>query len=53
MAKICPQRIIAEAVRLLNEFEPQDEGESEAMDNNLAELEELSKRLYQAGITAI
>lgn len=57
MSSVCPQRILKEAVRLLEEAglgphsDPEDFEES--VDNSIMELKMLSDRLYKAGITKI
>lgn len=51
-ARICPQRIIKEAIRLLEmhgSFYLSNE-DMEARDNNIQELDDLQERLYQQGI---
>jgi len=51
--KVCPQRIIAEAIRLI-ELIPITEGrDEESITNNLQELESLSRALYRDGIINI
>lgn len=55
-ASICPQRVLAEAVRLLEMLDlvyRMDEADKEAWDNTLTELDDLSKRLHAAGINKI
>lgn len=52
MAKVCPQRIIKEAVRLLTFVEVPGE-ELENLSNNILELEGLEKSLYRDGIINI
>lgn len=57
MAAVCPQRIIKEAIRLLEECsagptsDPADF--EEAVANNIHELQGLEKALYRDGITKI
>jgi len=55
--KVCPQRIIAEAIRLLDECglgPTSDPVEfEEAISNNRHELESLSRALYRDGIINI
>lgn len=52
MPKICPQRIIREAIRLLNELEPPNEQEGlDEIDFTIGGLEDLIRRLDSAQIT--
>jgi hypothetical protein len=56
MSKICPQRIIKEAIRLLEQFYEEyshNDELSEQIDNNVTELENLEKALYRDGIINI
>lgn len=50
---VCPQHILNEAIRLLTISPPSDEGEDEAISNNIMELEALSKALHRDGIINI
>ena len=50
---VCPQRIIKEAIRLLNTLEPQNAEDEEATDNCILELGYLERALYRDGITSI
>jgi hypothetical protein len=54
MTSVCPQRIIKEAIRLLEraDFAPGSD-DDEAAGSALHELAELERRLYKAGITKI
>jgi hypothetical protein len=52
MAMVCPQRIIAEAIRLL-ELLLVDDTELENRDNTVQELESLSKALWRDGVHRI
>jgi hypothetical protein len=54
MTSVCPQRIIKEAIRLLElaGFAPGSD-DDEAAGSVLHELAELERRLYKAGITKI
>lgn len=51
--KICPQRVIANAIKHLSTIQSDDESVMEEIDNNLQELETLSKALYRDGIVNI
>jgi hypothetical protein len=42
---VCPQRILREAIDLLNSIAPKSEDEAERIDNNIQELEFLIKVL--------
>lgn len=53
MSKVSPQRIIAEAVRLLELHDELPEAEMEALVNNIHELTDLSMALYRDGIINI
>lgn len=54
-AKICPQRIIKEAIRIIELYQS-ELGHADSTDldeeitNNLLELNDLQERLYQQGI---
>jgi len=47
MSTVCPQRILREAIRLLEELQPfaKDDTQCEEIDNNLNELEDLARAL--------
>lgn len=53
MAKICPQRVIATAIKHLSTLQSEDEDIIEDVDNNLQELQTLSDALYRDGIINI
>lgn len=56
MSAICPQRVIKEAISLIETqitLSDLDDDLAERIDNNLQELQELQQRLYKAGIINI
>ena len=53
MAKVCPQRIIGEAVKLLMDCQTAHPEDEERVINNIIELRGLSKALYRDGIISI
>lgn len=56
MAKVCPQRIIKEAIKIMEKHISYDgltQDEADRIDNNLLELNALEKALYRDGIINI
>jgi hypothetical protein len=53
MTTVCPQRIIKEAIRLLEQAPFTNDTDTEAKENNLIELESLQRALYKEGIHKI
>lgn len=51
--KVCPQRIIKEAIRLLEDSPEGDLDHEEAVGNCIVELASLEKALYRDGIINI
>lgn len=53
MSVVCPQRVLSEAVRLLENYPPSDAIIAEEIDNNILELKALINALNRDGITQI
>lgn len=56
MMTVCPQRILKEAVVIIEtmiKFDELDDNVAERIDNNLKELQDLSDLLYKKGITNV